>query len=110
MRLESFSIRKGSSGNGRYKGGDGTIRRLRFLEAMAAAIISSHRQIPPFGIAGGEPGQVGQNRAERVDGSVLELPGCGQTEVRSGEVFVIETPGGGGFCHPLAAEVQEKNS
>jgi 5-oxoprolinase (ATP-hydrolysing) len=109
VRLESFSIRKGSGGNGRYKGGDGTVRRLRFLEAMTAAIISSHRQIPPFGIAGGKPGQVGQNRVERADGSVLELPGCGQVEVKNGEVFVIETPGGGGFGHPLAVEVQENN-
>ncbi|QBQ54171.1 hydantoinase B/oxoprolinase family protein [Nitrosococcus wardiae] len=98
--LESFEIRKGSAGNGRYRGGNGTVRRLRFLEPMAAAIISSHRKIPPFGMAGGQPGQVGRNWIERADGSVVELSSCGQTQMGRGDIFIIETPGGGGFGIP----------
>lgn len=99
--LESFEIRKESAGNGRYPGGNGTVRRFRFLEPMTAAIISSHRKIPPFGMAGGEPGQVGRNWIERVDGSVVELSSCGQAQMGIGDIFIIETPGGGGFGAPL---------
>ncbi len=95
--LESFAIRPDSGGNGRYRGGNGTIRRVRFLEAMTAAILSSHRTHPPYGQAGGEPGALGKNWIARVDGTREELAGTGQAEMAPGDVFVIETPGGGGY-------------
>ncbi|MGH8469841.1 MAG: hydantoinase B/oxoprolinase family protein [Gammaproteobacteria bacterium] len=95
--LESFHIRRGSGGRGRYRGGDGAVRRVRFLETMNAAILSSHRRIPPYGLAGGEPGEIGRNSVERADGTVESLGGCAETRVRPGDVLVIETPGGGGY-------------
>ena len=95
--LESFSIRKGSAGAGRHRGGDGVIRRVRFLEDMKANVLSGHREIPPYGMAGGSAGTVGSNRVERADGSVTYLLGTDQTEVKAGDTFVIETPGGGGW-------------
>ncbi len=95
--LEDFTIRKGSGGSGNHKGGDGTIRRLRFLEPMTAAILSGHRKIPPYGMAEGEPGACGHNRLERCDGSEVHLDETGQVEANPGDVFVVETPGGGGY-------------
>jgi 5-oxoprolinase (ATP-hydrolysing) len=95
--LESFSIRHGSGGAGRHRGGDGIVRRVRFREAMTAAIVSGHRRVPPYGMAGGEPGKIGRNTVERVDGTVEELSGTDMTEMNPGDVFVIETPGGGGY-------------
>ena len=95
--LESFEIKQGSGGGGRWHGGNGAVRRVRFLEAMTAAILSGHRRIPPYGMAGGLPAQVGRNRVERIDGSIEELGGADQAEMNPGDVFVIETPGGGGF-------------
>jgi 5-oxoprolinase (ATP-hydrolysing) len=100
--LERFAIRRGSGGRGRWRGGDGAIRRVRFLEAMTAAILSGHRRIPPYGMAGGEPGQVGRNWVERVDGSTVPLAGADKAELGPGDVFVIETPGGGGYGKPEA--------
>ncbi len=98
--LESFSIRRGSGGRGRHKGGDGTLRRIRFLEPMTASILSSHRKVPPFGLEGGEPGQVGRQWVERVDGTMEELQGCDTAELNEGDVFVIQTPTGGGYGRP----------
>jgi 5-oxoprolinase (ATP-hydrolysing) len=95
--LESFAIRAGSGGKGARKGGCGVVRRVRFLDAMTASILSDHRRVPPFGVNGGEPGQVGRNRVVRGDGSIEELAGADSTEMKPGDVFVIETPGGGGF-------------
>ena len=95
--LEGFSIRRGSGGTGATSGGDGTTRRIRFLEPMTAAILSSHRKVPPPGVGGGLPGAIGHNSVERHDGSVTELSGTDQTEMNRGDVFVIETPGGGGY-------------
>jgi 5-oxoprolinase (ATP-hydrolysing) len=95
--LESFAIRAGSGGKGAHKGGCGVVRRVRFLEAMTASILSDHRRVPPFGVNGGEPGQVGRNWVVRGDGSIEELAGADSTEMKPGDVFVIETPGGGGF-------------
>ncbi len=95
--LDEFRIRKGSGGKGRHRGGDGVIRRVRFREAMTAAILSGHRRIPPYGMAGGQPGALGRNWVERKDGSVLELRGTDKAEMQPGDVFVIETPGGGGY-------------
>jgi 5-oxoprolinase (ATP-hydrolysing) len=95
--LESFSIRDGSGGAGRHKGGDGSVRRLRFLETMTASILSNHRTVAPFGLEGGAPGARGHNYVERADGTVQELSHAESVEMQSGDVFVIETPGGGGF-------------
>jgi 5-oxoprolinase (ATP-hydrolysing) len=95
--LESFEIRPGSGGAGRWQGGDGAIRRIRFRQPMSASILSNRRVIPPFGLAGGSPGSAGRNYVVRRDGSRLELGGTASVEVGPGDVFVIETPGGGGY-------------
>lgn len=95
--LESFLIRKGSGGRGRHRGGDGTVRRMRFLEPMTAAILSNHRVVPPFGLEGGEPGEPGSARVERADGAVQALGPTEKVEMGAGDVMVIETPSGGGF-------------
>ena len=95
--LESFEIRQGSGGGGRWHGGNGAVRRVRFLEAMTAAILSGHRRVPPYGMAGGLPAKVGRNSVERANGRVEELGAADQAEMNPGDVFVIETPGGGGF-------------
>jgi 5-oxoprolinase (ATP-hydrolysing) len=94
--LEAFSIRAHSGGRGRFHGGNGVIRRLRFREALSAAILSGHRQIPPFGLAGGQPGAIGQNWLER-QGDRVRLNGNAQLDLQVDDVLVIETPGGGGF-------------
>jgi 5-oxoprolinase (ATP-hydrolysing) len=95
--VESFAIRRGSGGRGKHRGGDGVIRRIRFREAMTAAILSGHRRVPPYGVAGGEPGTLGRNTIERSSGAVETLGGTDRAEMAAGDVFVIETPGGGGF-------------
>ena len=95
--LQEFSIRKGSGGAGRYQGGDGVVRRIKFLEPMSAGILSSHRSIPPFGINGGKPGKPGVNKLIRNNGEVEILHGCAELEVQTGDAIQIETPGGGGF-------------
>ena len=95
--LEEFSIRRGSGGAGGHRGGDGVVRRVRFREAMAAGILSNRRATQPFGLAGGEPGASGINRVERADGGVEILPATASVAMAAGDVFVIETPGGGGF-------------
>ena len=98
--LESFEIRRGSGGAGRHKGGDGTLRRLRFLEEMTASVLSNHRSIPPFGLEGGAPGECGRNTVERVDGTVEILQAADKTVMHPGDVFIIQTPTGGGFGPP----------
>ncbi len=98
--LESHRINKGSGGAGRHKGGAGTIRRIRFLEPMSAALLSNHRIVAPFGLEGGQPGAVGRQWVERADGRIEVLPGCARTEMAPGDVFVIQTPAGGGFGKP----------
>jgi 5-oxoprolinase (ATP-hydrolysing) len=100
VRLESFEIRRGSGGKGRHRGGDGAVRKVRFLETMTAAILSSHRKEVPWGVGGGEPGARGHNYVVRKDGSTEELGGTDLTEMHPGDTFVIETPGGGGFGTP----------
>jgi 5-oxoprolinase (ATP-hydrolysing) len=97
VRLEAFAIRRGSGGGGRWRGGDGTVRRIRFLEPMTAVIVSSRRNIAPFGLAGGAEGARGRQWVERADGSRHAMTGTDSTELASGDVFVIETPGGGGY-------------
>ncbi len=95
--LESFSIRLNSGGAGHHRGGHGVIRRLRFTEPMTAAILSSHRRVPPFGQAGGKAGTTGHNWIQRHDGSCKDLGSTATVEMKAGDVFIIETPGGGGF-------------
>jgi 5-oxoprolinase (ATP-hydrolysing) len=95
--LESFSIRQGSGGAGKFQGGNGCIRRVQFLEPMTASILSDHRRIPPFGMAGGQPGKLGQNTVQRANGAIDTLSGSASTEMHPGDTFIIETPGGGGF-------------
>jgi 5-oxoprolinase (ATP-hydrolysing) len=95
--LESFAIRPNSDGKGHHRGGNGVIRRLRFLEQMTAGILSNHRVVAPFGLHGGEAGTVGRNYVERSDGTVEELSSKAVVEMNIGDVFVIETPGGGGY-------------
>jgi 5-oxoprolinase (ATP-hydrolysing) len=98
--LESYAIRPGSGGGGRWHGGSGGTRRVRFLEKMTASILANNRAIAPFGMAGGAPGEAGRNWVERVDGSREELPHIGSAEMAPGDVFVIATPGGGGYGTP----------
>ena len=100
VRLESYEIRQGSGGAGQWHGGNGGVRRVRFLEAMTASILSNGRKHGAFGMAGGEAGQVGQNTVVRVDGQIEELAHIGQAEMRPGDIFEIHTPGGGGFGKP----------
>jgi 5-oxoprolinase (ATP-hydrolysing) len=97
VRLESFAIRPGSGGEGSHRGGDGVVRRLRFLEPIQAAIVSNRRRVAPHGLAGGQAGRPGRNYIERADGERVPLPATAAVEMRAGDVFVIETPGGGGF-------------
>jgi 5-oxoprolinase (ATP-hydrolysing) len=96
--VEEFSIRPGSGGKGKYNGGDGVIRKIRFRETMKAAILSGRRTVAPFGLDGGGAGAPGKNYVERVDGTVTELKGCDEVDVSAGDVFVIETPGGGSYA------------
>ena len=97
VRVDAHEIRRGSGGHGQWRGGNGATRRIRFLEPMTAAILAGHRRVPPYGMAGGEPGAVGRNWVERADGSRTELSYADETQVGIGDVFVIETPGGGGY-------------
>jgi len=97
VRLDSYEIRQGSGGAGQWKGGNGGIRRVRFLEDMTASILSNGRKHGAFGMAGGQPGQVGVNRVVRSNGAVEELDHIGQAEMKPGDVFEIHTPGGGGY-------------
>jgi 5-oxoprolinase (ATP-hydrolysing) len=95
--LEEFSIRRGSGGQGRWSAGDGTLRRIRFLERMDCAILSSFRKVRPFGLEGGAPGECGENRVRRNNGTLERLEGCDQTVLEAGEAVIVKTPTGGGF-------------
>ncbi|MFO1147315.1 MAG: hydantoinase B/oxoprolinase family protein [Alsobacter sp.] len=98
--LEDFHIRRGSGGRGRWSAGDGTSRTIRFLARMDCAILSSHRKVRPFGLAGGEPGEVGRTFVRRVDGRIEDLNGCDQTVLEPGEAVTVVTPTGGGYGEP----------
>jgi 5-oxoprolinase (ATP-hydrolysing) len=100
--LEDFHIRKGSRGRGRWSAGDGVIRTIRFLRKMEYSILSGHRRIPPFGMAGGEDGQIGENWVRRNDGRMERLKGADATVVDAGEAIVIQTPTAGGYGEPDA--------
>ncbi|MES2999692.1 MAG: hydantoinase B/oxoprolinase family protein [Pseudomonadota bacterium] len=97
VRLESYEIRKDSGGAGQWKGGDGGVRRVRFLEDMTASILSNGRKHGAFGMAGGEAGKVGLNRVVRTTGAVEELAHIGSAQMKPGDIFEIHTPGGGGY-------------
>lgn len=100
VRLDSYEIRRGSGGAGQWRGGDGGVRRVRFLEPMTAGILSNGRKQGAFGMAGGAPGAPGANSVERADGTVEPLGHIATVEMNVGDVFVIETPGGGGYGAP----------
>jgi 5-oxoprolinase (ATP-hydrolysing) len=95
--LCEFSLRDGSGGGGEFRGGDGLVREVEFRETMTAAILSNHRRIAPFGMAGGEPGRCGVNRLARRDGSSETLQATAEIAVDAGDRLRIETPGGGGY-------------
>jgi 5-oxoprolinase (ATP-hydrolysing) len=98
--LEDFHIRKNSGGRGHWKAGDGVSRSIRFLEKMQCTILSGHRRVRPFGLAGGEAGQVGENRVRRNDGRIEKLKGCDSTLLEAGEAITIQTPTAGGYGKP----------
>jgi len=100
VRVESYAIRRGSGGTGRWSGGDGGRRELRLLEPMTVTTLASHRRVPPYGMAGGQPGALGRHWVQRPDGSVVPMRGCDSVAVGAGDLFVIETPGGGGYGTP----------
>ena len=95
--LEEFSIRKNSGGRGKHHGGNGVIRKIRFLSLMTVSILSSHRLKPGFGLQGGLAGSTGQNTVQRFNGEVVKLAGCAEINIQSGDSLIIKTPGGGGF-------------
>jgi 5-oxoprolinase (ATP-hydrolysing) len=97
VRLESYEIMPGTGGTGRWRGGNGGRRRLRFLEPMTVTTLASHRRVAPIGMAGGGPGALGRHWIERVDGTTTPMKGCDSTSVAPGDVLVVETPGGGGY-------------
>ena len=100
VRVECFEIREGSGGAGRYRGGDGVCRRLRFLEPMEVMILANRRRIPPYGCAGGSPGAPGRSWLERACGETVPLGSCDRVQAQAEDLVVIETPGGGGYGFP----------
>jgi 5-oxoprolinase (ATP-hydrolysing) len=98
--LEEFSIRRGSGGRGRWQAGDGIYRRIQFLEDMECAILSDHRRVRPFGMHGGEPGELGRNWVEYADGRSKDLGSCAQISVAKGDTINVKSPTGGGFGKP----------
>jgi 5-oxoprolinase (ATP-hydrolysing) len=100
VRVESYAIRRGSGGAGHWAGGDGGRRELCLLEPMTVTTLASHRRVPPYGMAGGRPGALGRHWVQRPDGTVVAMRGCDSVEVGAGDLFVIETPGGGGYGTP----------
>jgi 5-oxoprolinase (ATP-hydrolysing) len=97
VRVERFALRRGSGGEGRYRGGDGIVRALRFLAPVSVSVLGQHRIVPPYGLEGGGPGRRGAQRIERAGGEIVTLPGAATCEASAGDLLVIETPGGGGY-------------
>ncbi|MEE1751493.1 hydantoinase B/oxoprolinase family protein [Streptomyces sp. SP18CS02] len=97
VRVDAFAVRDDSGGRGRWRGGNGVVRRIRFLEPMTVTLLTGHRRVPPYGMAGGGPGSLGENAVERADGTRQVLGGVDAVEVGPGDVLVIRTPGGGGY-------------
>jgi 5-oxoprolinase (ATP-hydrolysing) len=100
VRVERHEIRRGSGGPGRWPGGDGARREIRFCEPMTVTTLASHRRVPPYGMAGGSPGALGRHWVEHANGSVTRMQGCDSVQAGAGDLFVIETPGGGGYGPP----------
>jgi 5-oxoprolinase (ATP-hydrolysing) len=100
VRLERYVIRRGSGGAGRWRGGDGGRREIRFGEPMTVTTLAGHRRVAPYGMAGGAPGALGRHWIERADGSMTPMAGCDSVKVGPGDLFVLETPGGGGYGPP----------
>jgi 5-oxoprolinase (ATP-hydrolysing) len=100
VRLEQYVIRRGSGGAGRWRGGDGGRREIRFGEPMTVTTLAGHRRVAPYGMAGGAPGALGRHWIERADGSMTPMAGCDSVKVGRGDLFVLETPGGGGYGPP----------
>ena len=100
VRLERYAIRRGSGGAGRWRGGDGGHREIRFGEPMTVTTLTGHRRVAPYGMAGGSPGALGRHWIERADGTVVPMAGCDSVAVAPGDLFVLETPGGGGYGPP----------
>jgi 5-oxoprolinase (ATP-hydrolysing) len=98
--LEDFHVRAGSGGRGRWNAGDGILRAIRFLEPMECTIRSGHRRVRPFGLAGGESGELGENAVRRADGRIEKLQGCDATTIEAGGTIIIKTPTGGGYGEP----------
>ena len=99
VRVHCFSVRQGSGGAGLRNGGNGIIRELEFLSPMTVTVLSSHRKTRAFGVNGGESGAPGENKVRRKAGSIKELEGNDQRYMQKGDIFVMKTPGGGGFGH-----------
>ena len=97
VRLEHFGVRSGSGGAGAHHGGDGCVRRIRFLEPMEVVIVASRRTVPPFGMAGGQPGAAGRQWVERADGRIDAMTGTDRADLAPGDALIVETPGGGGY-------------
>jgi 5-oxoprolinase (ATP-hydrolysing) len=97
VRVDSFSIRRGSGGRGAHDGGDGIRREVTFLEAMKMTLLTSHRRTDPYGLAGGAAGARGRNLVRRHDGRIQELAGNDETDMAPGDAFIMETPGGGAY-------------
>jgi 5-oxoprolinase (ATP-hydrolysing) len=97
VRLENFSIRKNSGGHGKYQGGNGVIRKIRFLEPMTATLLTGHRKIPPYGMQGGDAGKVGVNHLKRANGTIENLGTVAEIKLETGDAIIIKTPGGGGY-------------
>ena len=110
VRLDEFSIRKGSGGGGKFQGGDGIIRRLRFLEPTTVTVLSSHRKVPPHGAKGGSSGQIGENSILRANGEKEVLDGNDEAEMMFNDVFVLKSPGGGGFGFFVTVDVNTNQS
>lgn len=95
--VDAFTIRRGSGGSGHHHGGNGVCRQIRFREAMTAAILSGHREVPPLALANAQGGKLGKNWIQRQDGTIEALSACAEVQMQAGDRFVIETPGGGGY-------------
>ncbi|HEU5322512.1 MAG TPA: hydantoinase B/oxoprolinase family protein, partial [Methylomirabilota bacterium] len=91
------TLRRDSGGEGRYRGGDGIVRALRFLSPVSVSVLGQHRAVPPYGLDGGGPGLPGAQRLVRAEGETVELPGAATCEARAGDLLIVETPGGGGY-------------
>ena len=95
--VQAFHVRQGSGGAGRWRGGDGVVRRIMFREKMTASLLSNRRRVAPFGLDGGASGAPGRGWVERANGDVTPIGATAEVQVEDGDVFVIETPGGGGY-------------